>query len=215
MAHEEKRAWIMLVVTIVAYTAYVVVVLRRADGAALTQTAYVAPLVWSIVLAIAANIVLDIATSMGMPRAERRKDTRDKAIARLGDLTGQSFLVIGSLAALLLALVKADWFWIANVIYLGFVLSAILGSATRIAALPRKPPGVVKPTRVTNSIRSLRFARGEMTQADLAERIGVTRQTVIAIEQGKYSPSLEVAFQISHVFDVPLDDVFQYPHTPE
>jgi putative transcriptional regulator len=70
---------------------------------------------------------------------------------------------------------------------------------------------VVKPTRVTNQIRALRFARGEMTQADLADRIGVTRQTVIAIEQGKYSPSLEMAFRIAHVLGVPLDDVFQYP----
>ena len=74
---------------------------------------------------------------------------------------------------------------------------------------------MVKPTKVTNSIRALRFARGEMTQADLAERIGVTRQTVIAIEQGKYSPSLEVAFQIAHVFGVPLDDVFHYPQSSE
>jgi putative transcriptional regulator len=70
---------------------------------------------------------------------------------------------------------------------------------------------MVKPTRVTNSIRALRFAEGEMTQAELADRIGVTRQTVIAIEQGKYSPSLEVAFQIARVFGMPLDDVFQYP----
>jgi putative transcriptional regulator len=70
---------------------------------------------------------------------------------------------------------------------------------------------VTKPTRVTNSIRALRFAHDEMTQAQLAERIGVTRQTVIAIEQGKYSPSLEVAFQIARVFKVKLDDVFQYP----
>jgi len=70
---------------------------------------------------------------------------------------------------------------------------------------------MVKPTRVTNSLRALRFAHGEMTQAELAARIGVTRQTVIAIEQGKYSPSLEVAFQIAHVFAVPLDTVFQYP----
>ncbi|TWP49550.1 helix-turn-helix transcriptional regulator [Lentzea tibetensis] len=70
---------------------------------------------------------------------------------------------------------------------------------------------MVKPTKVTNSIRALRFAAGEMTQAGLAERIGVTRQTVIAIEQGRYSPSLEMAFQIAHVFGVPLDDVFQYP----
>jgi putative transcriptional regulator len=71
---------------------------------------------------------------------------------------------------------------------------------------------VVKPTRVTNSIRRLRFERGEMTQAELAERVGVTRQTVIAIEQGRYSPSLEMAFQIAHVLSVPLEDVFQYPH---
>jgi putative transcriptional regulator len=74
---------------------------------------------------------------------------------------------------------------------------------------------VVKPTRITNSIRALRFANREMTQADLAERIGVTRQTVIAIEQGRYSPSLEVAFQIARVFKVPLDDVFHYPDASE
>jgi putative transcriptional regulator len=70
---------------------------------------------------------------------------------------------------------------------------------------------VVKPTRVTNDIRTLRFTHGEMTQADLADRVGVTRQTVIAIEQGRYSPSLEMAFQIARVFGVPLDDVFHYP----
>ena len=73
---------------------------------------------------------------------------------------------------------------------------------------------MVKPTQVTNAIRALRFSHGEMTQADLADRIGVTRQTVIAIEQGRYSPSLELAFQIARVFDVPLDDVFQYPDSP-
>jgi len=74
---------------------------------------------------------------------------------------------------------------------------------------------MVKPTRVTNRIRALRFARGEMTQAELADLIGVTRQTVIAIEQGRYSPSLEMAFQIAHVFKVPIDDVFQYPYSEE
>ena len=68
----------------------------------------------------------------------------------------------------------------------------------------------MKPTRVTNHIRSLRFAHGEMTQAELASRVGVTRQTIIAIEQGRYSPSLEMAFQIARVFGVGLDDVFGY-----
>jgi putative transcriptional regulator len=68
-----------------------------------------------------------------------------------------------------------------------------------------------KPTRITNRIRALRFAHDEMTQAQLAQHIGVTRQTVIAIEQGRYSPSLEMAFQIARAFKVPLDEVFQYP----
>ncbi|WP_062303982.1 helix-turn-helix transcriptional regulator [Demequina subtropica] len=68
-----------------------------------------------------------------------------------------------------------------------------------------------RSTKVTNAIRALRFAHGEMTQADLAARIGVTRQTVIAIEQGRYSPSLEMAFQIARALEVPLDAVFQYP----
>jgi putative transcriptional regulator len=70
---------------------------------------------------------------------------------------------------------------------------------------------VAKPTRVTNQIRVLRFGAGDMTQGELADRIGVTRQTVNAIEQGKYSPSLEVAFKIARVFAVPLEAVFQYP----
>jgi putative transcriptional regulator len=69
---------------------------------------------------------------------------------------------------------------------------------------------MARPTRVTNDIRRFRFEQDEMTQAELADRIGVTRQTIIAIEQGRYSPSLEMAFQIARVFDVPIDDVFQY-----
>lgn len=66
-------------------------------------------------------------------------------------------------------------------------------------------------TLVTNSIRAKRFAADEMTQADLAARVGVTRQTIIAIEAGKYSPSLEVAFQIARALGTTLDDVFHYP----
>lgn len=70
---------------------------------------------------------------------------------------------------------------------------------------------MVKPTRVSNSIRRLRFDAGEMTQAELAERVGVTRQTVLAIEQGRYSPSLETAFRIARTFGVSVEEVFQYP----
>jgi len=65
-------------------------------------------------------------------------------------------------------------------------------------------------TTITNTIRKLRFERNEMTQQELAERVGVTRQTINAIELGKYSPSLEVAFRIAGAFGVPLDQVFSY-----
>ncbi len=67
-----------------------------------------------------------------------------------------------------------------------------------------------RPTHVTNRIRALRFQHGEMTQADLAAQVGVTRQTIIAIEQGKYSPSLEAAFRIARALDAPLDEVFGF-----
>jgi putative transcriptional regulator len=63
---------------------------------------------------------------------------------------------------------------------------------------------------IDNQIRRLRFEHGEMTQSDLAEKIGMTRQTVAAIEAGKYSPSLEAAFRIAHVFGASLDEVFQW-----
>ena len=64
--------------------------------------------------------------------------------------------------------------------------------------------------RITNEIRMLRFHHGEMTQQQLADAVGVTRQTVNAIEANKYSPSLEVAFRIANAFGVPLEQVFQY-----
>jgi putative transcriptional regulator len=71
----------------------------------------------------------------------------------------------------------------------------------------------VAPPPITNTIRKLRFEHGEMTQQQLAERVGVTRQTINAIELNKYSPSLEVAFRIAETFGVRLEDVFSYDGT--
>jgi len=68
--------------------------------------------------------------------------------------------------------------------------------------------------RISNNIRKLRFFRNEMTQQQLAEKVGVTRQTIIAMEQDKYSPSLELAFRIARVFETPLEEVFSY-HTED
>jgi putative transcriptional regulator len=65
-------------------------------------------------------------------------------------------------------------------------------------------------SRITNQIRRLRFEHGEMTQEELANRAGCTRQTIIALEQGKYVPSIELAFKIARAFSVSLEEVFQY-----
>lgn len=66
--------------------------------------------------------------------------------------------------------------------------------------------------QLTNTIRTLRFMSGEMTQAELGQRVGVTRQTIAAIEAGKYSPSLECAFRIAEVFGKPLEEVFSWTY---
>ena len=63
---------------------------------------------------------------------------------------------------------------------------------------------------IQNSIRTLRFMNGELTQQQLADKVGVSRQTIIANEKGNYSPSLELAFRIAHVFETPLEEVFKY-----
>ena len=68
----------------------------------------------------------------------------------------------------------------------------------------------MKRLPITNRMRTLRFERGEMTQKDLAARVGVTRQTIMAIENAKYSPTLELAFKIAEVFRVDIESVFSY-----
>lgn len=68
----------------------------------------------------------------------------------------------------------------------------------------------MKKTTITNEIRKLRFEHGEMTQKELASRVGVTRQTIVAIENAKYSPTLELAFKIADVFDSNIETVFEY-----
>lgn len=68
---------------------------------------------------------------------------------------------------------------------------------------------------ISNNIRTLRFNHNEMTQQQLADQVGVTRQTVVAIEKGKYSPSLELAFRIARVFKLHVEDVFTYEEEQE
>ncbi|WP_182907143.1 hypothetical protein [Microbispora sp. H13382] len=140
MTHEEKRAWIRLVVAVIAYAAYVVAILRRAGGGPLPDVPYAAAMLWTIGGAIGASILAEIGMAIVNPGASRVIDARDREIGRLGDYTGQAFVVIGAIAAMLMAMAEWDRFWIANVIYLFFVLSAILGGITKIVLYRRSVP---------------------------------------------------------------------------
>lgn len=140
MTHEEKRAWIRLVVSVLAYSAYVVIVLRRADGRPLTEVPYAGTLLWTVGGAIAASIAIEIAMGVLNPRASRLRDVRDKQIGQLGDQTGQAFVIIGAVAAMLMAMAEWDRFWIANVIYLCFALSAVLGGVTKVVVYRKGVP---------------------------------------------------------------------------
>ncbi|MET9853604.1 hypothetical protein ABZY57_11720 [Streptomyces sp. NPDC006450] len=138
VAFEEKRAWIMGVVAIVGYAVYLVVVLGRAgDGVPLAEVPYVMPLLWTVGGAIVAAVLCNIAVAVAERGEAEVKDQRDKEIGRFGEHAGQSFLAIGAVTALILSMAGADRFWISNALYLGFVLSAVLGSAVKLAAYRR------------------------------------------------------------------------------
>ncbi|MEU0545920.1 hypothetical protein ABZ319_39225 [Nocardia sp. NPDC005978] len=136
MPFEEKRTWILGITAAVSYAIYAVVVLIRARDSALTEVAYVAPLLWAIGVSIAVSIVAAIAVAL-LSREGDRKDQRDREIDRMGSEAGNAFVVLGAIGALALALCDGDRFWIANVIYLGFTLSAIVGCAAKVIAYRR------------------------------------------------------------------------------
>jgi hypothetical protein len=140
MTHEEKRAWIRLVVAVLGYAAYVAIILSRADGRSLPEVPYAGTLLWTIGGAVVAAIVAEIGMAVLTPGASRAKDERDREIGRLGEYIGQSFVVIGAVAGMLMAMADWDRFWIANVIYLCFVLSAILGGTTKVIVYRRSFP---------------------------------------------------------------------------
>jgi len=140
MSALEKRAWIRLGTAIAAYATYLALILIRDDGVRLAEVSYVPALLWTIGGAIVASIVLDILVSIASPREAGRADQRDREIARFGDTVGQSFVVIGGVAALLMALLELPYFWIANAVYLAFVLSAVLGGIARLVAYRRGLP---------------------------------------------------------------------------
>jgi hypothetical protein len=95
---------------------------------------------WTVGAAIVASILAEIAMAVSNPRASRLTDDRDREIGRLGEHVGQSFVVIGAVAAMGMAMARWDPFWTANVIYLCFVLSAVLSGITKVVVYRRSLP---------------------------------------------------------------------------
>ena len=141
MSYEEKGTWIYLLVAITGYVVYLVLVLPEfLDGVPVDEIDYVPVMLWTIGGAIVATIVLRILVEIVVPSGSTRGDVRDKEIDRLGERVGGAFVVIGAVGALLLAMFESGYFWIANVVYLCFVLSAILSSATKVIAYRKGVP---------------------------------------------------------------------------
>lgn len=138
MAYEEKRAWIVMVASLLGYTGYLIVLAGRAPGVPVGEIAYQWPLIISIVASIIASIVLSIIVGVigGITRGSEghATDQRDREIGRFGDHIGQSFVVIGAVAAIILAMLELPYFWIANAVYLAFLLSGLLGGIAKIMA---------------------------------------------------------------------------------
>jgi hypothetical protein len=137
MSFEEKNVWIYAAVSLAAFGAYVVIILGRAQGIPLAEVPYVGVMLWTIGAAIAASIVGRIVVAIAWPKEADKRDQRDKEINRFGEYIGQSFVGVGAVAALVLSMAEVDHFWIANAVYLAFVLSALLGSTAKIFAYRR------------------------------------------------------------------------------
>ena len=137
MSYEEKGTWVYLVTSAGAYAIYLVVILGRLAGTPAAQVPYVAALLWATGASVVASVAGRVLVETARPSDGRRADVRDREIYRLGEYASRWFLVAGAAAALVMAMARWDYFWIANVIYLGFVLWAVTGSAVRLVAYRR------------------------------------------------------------------------------
>jgi len=137
MSFEEKGNWVYLVVSVVTYVAYLSVILGRAQDVPLTDVPYVSTMLWTIGIAVALSIVGNIVVAISKPSEADKSDVRDKDINRFGEYVGGLVLAVGMLAPFGLALAESDYFWIANAMYLAFVLSAFTSSVVKVVAYRR------------------------------------------------------------------------------
>ena len=137
MTYEEKGTWIYLMACTAAYAVYLAIVVARLASTPVPDVSYVAVLLWTTAASILAAIIGRTLAETARPSDSRRADVRDREIRQLGEYASRWFVVAGAGAALIMAMARWDYFWIANVIYLGFVLWAVSGSVLRLVAYRR------------------------------------------------------------------------------
>ncbi|HYJ50096.1 MAG TPA: hypothetical protein VEX12_09280 [Microbacterium sp.] len=141
MVYEERNTWVGLIVSVIAMTVYVIVVLQQAAGGPLTDVVWWPIMLWtiglSIIGSIAISILWGILAGMRDPDGVGKSDMRDRDIARMGSRVGQAFMLIAGLGVIVLCAFETDWFWIANTMFFGFFLTAFLGGIASVIAYRR------------------------------------------------------------------------------
>jgi NADH:ubiquinone oxidoreductase subunit 6 (subunit J) len=134
MTFLEKSNWVVLVVAVPTLLVYLAMVVPQVLGEPIAEVSWVQPMIFAIVGFVVANILGNVVAAALNPSEADKNDQRDKEIDRFGERIGNWPLVAGSIAALILAMTSADYFWIANAIFLGGMMGALLSSGTKIAA---------------------------------------------------------------------------------
>lgn len=137
MSSEEKRAWVYAAVALAVPVAYFATVLARAAGRDVAQVAYVRPMLVAIGVGIVANMVLTMLAGVFSPKVAHRTDERDAQIGRWGDYAGFYVMSIATIVPLGLAMAEVEHFWIAQSLYLAFVLAAFVSAVVKIVAYRR------------------------------------------------------------------------------
>ncbi len=134
MSHQEKRTWIFAGVTILTAGYYFIWLIIQAQTIPFTTIAYIPTMLWVIAAATVLVTLAETIVATITPKESKKKDQRDQEIYQYGEYIGHSFVIIGAIGALILSILKVDHFWIANSIYIAFVLSALVSSMAKLAA---------------------------------------------------------------------------------
>lgn len=137
MTYEEKGAWVYGLVALVVWTGYVVAVLQRGAGGPLTDVNYVPVLLWSLGISVLSTAVVRVLVEIVRPSDTHRADVRDRDIDRRGEYVGGAVLGIAMVVPFGLTLAEVDHFWIANAMYLAYVLGALVASVVKVVVYRR------------------------------------------------------------------------------